>query len=159
PTTRGLGLAALAATMSTVVPRTASAADEGSLFEFRHERYHSPQNFALEFRFSPYTPDIDSAPDVQGTPYRNTFGTMPRLLFSVEFDWQALRIPHLGSLGPAIGAGTTSMDDKASLASPVPPGTPGTCGTNKSCEDTGLAIYPMWAGAVFRADVVQRDLG
>ncbi len=55
--------------------------------------YASPQWFALEFRFSSYSPNVDDDPALGGkTPYRDTFGTMPRLLFGVELDVQPLKL-------------------------------------------------------------------
>ena len=71
-----------------------------------HRNQHSPQHFAFEFRLSPYSPDIDSDPALNGkTPYKDSFGTTPRVFIGAEMDWQALRIPHLGSLGPGVSAG------------------------------------------------------
>lgn len=109
----------------------------------------SPQNFALEFRFSPYRPDIDDEPSLNGQkPYESVFGTMPRLLFQVEFDWQALRIPHVGTLGPGFAFGFTNMSAPARL----------TNGTGVAAEDTSLEIMPAYVVAVFRADVILREL-
>jgi hypothetical protein len=109
----------------------------------------SPQNFALEFRFSPYRPDIDDEPSLNGQkPYENVFGTMPRLLFQIELDWQALRIPHVGTLGPGLAVGFTNMSAPARL----------TNGRGVAAEDTSLEIFPAYAVAVFRADVILREL-
>ena len=128
----------------------ARADDRTGVLEGRHHRYESPQRFALEFRFTRYTPRIDSAPELNGqTPYQNTFGTMPRLELSTEFDWQVLRVPHLGTLGPGVSIGYTSMSAKARAhADP----------TQVSGESTSLDIFPMYAVVVLRADVFAREM-
>jgi hypothetical protein len=109
----------------------------------------SPQNWALEFRFSPYSPNIDDDPALRGaTPYRSTFGDMNRLLFQLELDWQVLRIPHVGTLGPGLGLGYTNMSAKATK----------TQGGGQSDEDTNIEIFPAYLVAVFRADVILREL-
>jgi hypothetical protein len=128
----------------------ASADDRTGVLDGRHRRYETPQRFALEFRFTHYTPRIDSAPELNGqTPYRDTFGTMPRLEIATEFDWQVLRIPHLGTLGPGISIGYTSMSAKARAhADP----------SVVSGENTSLDIFPMYAVMVLRADVFAREM-
>jgi hypothetical protein len=116
--------------------------------------YHSPQNFAFEIRFSPYMVDIDSDPSLHGaTPFRNVFGHKPRLFVGAEFDWQALRVPHFGSLGPGVMAGYTTMTDPASLVTPDPNG------NTTSGETTTLQIIPLDVLAVLRIDVLAKDIG
>jgi opacity protein-like surface antigen len=113
----------------------------------------SPQHFAFEFRFSPYTPDIDSDPSLHGdTPYKNVFGTAPRFFIGAEFDWQALRIPHLGPLGPGVSIGYTTASDPAQFTTPHN-------GSTESGETTSLQILPLAALAVLRVDVLWRDVG
>jgi hypothetical protein len=108
----------------------------------RRKDFESPQNFAIEVRLSPYLPDVDSDPALGGkTPYQDVFGSSRRLLFGLEFDWQAARIPHLGTIGPGLGAGLLSASANAS-----------------SGETTSLAIYPFYAAAVLRVDALWRDL-
>ena len=67
---------------------------------------------------------------------------MPRALVGLEFDWQAIRIPWVGTLGPGIAASYTEMTDKSF-----------TLAGTRSAEDTNLDIYPMYLVAVLRADV------
>ena len=108
----------------------------------------SPQWFALEFRFAPYWPMIDSQPGLSGTPYKTIFGTMPRLLASFEIDAQVLKIPHFGSLGPGFSFGYTQMSAPAPL----------TGGNGAlSGEQTNLEVFPMYLAAVLRIDVLLRD--
>jgi hypothetical protein len=118
----------------------------------RHKEFTSPQRFALEFRFGPYKPNIDSQPGVTGAPYQSVFGTTARVLAAVELDWQALRIPHFGSIGPGLSVGYTSMGANASFT---------TCPATGSCasaENTSLEVFPMYAVAVLRIDVFMKDL-
>ncbi len=107
----------------------------------------SPQWFAIEFRFAPYWPMIDSQPGLTGTPYKTIFGTMPRLLASFELDAQVLKIPHFGSLGPGFSFGYTQMSAPAPLES----------GNGVSGENTNLEVFPMYLAAVLRVDVFLRD--
>jgi hypothetical protein len=124
-----------------------------------HRVYESPQNFALEVRISPFSPDVDSDPALHGcTPFRDIFGTGKSVMASAEFDWQALRIRHLGTIGPGVGIGTVSFNASAPNTSS---GTGGGCitsnGTN-SGEQTSLSIYPIWAVAVLRADALWKEV-
>ncbi len=107
----------------------------------------SPQHFEVEIRFSPYTPQIDSAPGITGTPYEKSFGTSPRLLFGLELDWQALRIPHFGTIGPALSFGYTSASGNAVYAS----------NGAASAESTSLEVFPFYGVAVLRVDVFERE--
>ena len=148
-TTGALAIAA------TLVAATAQAQEDRlDPLNGRAHDAHSPQHFAAELRFSPYTPNIDSDPALNGmAPYRNAFGTAPRFFIGAEFDWQALRIPHVGSLGPGVSIGYTSASDPAQFTMPQPNG------ATESGETTSLWIVPMAAMAVLRADVLWRDVG
>jgi hypothetical protein len=125
----------------------------------KHHKYESPQRFAIEVRFAPfYYPDVDTDPGLHGCqPFHNVFGSGSSLLFSGEFDWQALRIPHIGTLGPGVGAGVVSFSGYAPEAGQSSNG----CDpiTSASGESTTLNIYPIYAVAVFRADALWKDLG
>jgi len=127
----------------------ARADEESNVLDDRHHKYESPQRFALEFRFAPYKPRVDDAPELHGTPYADAFGDNPRLEIAAEFDWQVLRIPHLGTLGPGIGFGYVSISRKARLKSDP---------SQESAEDTSLEIFPTYGVVVLRADVVTREL-
>jgi opacity protein-like surface antigen len=117
----------------------------------RHHHFESPQHFEIEIRFSPFKPNVDSDPALNGaTPYGNLFGSTPRLMVSAEFDWQAFHIPHLGSIGPGVGVGYTSISAKAPFAD---------TSLGISDENTSLAIYPFTAMAVLRIDEFWRGAG
>jgi hypothetical protein len=118
----------------------------------RHKGYESPQHFAFELRFSPFKPDIDSDPALHGaTPYGSVFGSSAQLLFVAEFDWQAARIPHVGTIGPGIAVGYATMGANAQFANPHN-------GTLISGETTTLTIFPTYAVGVLRADVLWREV-
>jgi len=137
---------AIAATLAAFAATSSAHALELGTPASEHP-YKSRQNFALELRFSPYTPQIDDEPGLSTKPYANTFGGS-RLMISGEFDWQVLRIPGLGTIGPGVGVGYTSMSADAVTSSGRPSG-----------DTTSLSIYPFWGVAVLRADVFYRNFG
>jgi hypothetical protein len=135
----------------TWAPDARAVDDRGDILTGRHRRaFESPQRWALEFRGLLYAPNIDSDSALgNNTPYKDTFGTMKRLAVQLEVDYQAVRIPHLGTLGPGIGVGFTEMSNNTYiLGHPDEP----------AKEQTSLDIYPMYLVAVLRADVLKREL-
>lgn len=112
----------------------------------RHQ-FESPQNAAFELRFGPYRPEVDS--ELGGAkPFDDTFGGDNRYLIGIEVDWQALRIPHFGSLGPGVGWGYTKFSADALLADGS---------GNRSAQSTTLNIMPMYLVGVLRVDVLARE--
>lgn len=109
--------------------------------------YRSAQNFALELRFSPYKPQIDQEPGLENAPYHQTFGSKRRLLVQLEFDWQILRIPHFGTVGPGVSVGYTSMSETVKTVS-----------GRDSGDETALDVFPFYAVGVVRADALWQDL-
>jgi hypothetical protein len=143
---------AMTLTMFLGTARTASADDETGVLSSRHKSYESPQNFAFEVRVGPYHPRVDTAPALGQTgPYQAIFGDSLRWEVAVEFDWQAYRIPHFGTIGPGISVGYTSSSALAPLVHPVN-------GSTLSGESTSLTIYPTYGVAVLRIDVLSREL-
>jgi hypothetical protein len=126
-----------------------ASADEDNALETRHDRGASPQTLAIEVRVGLYQPQVDSDPALKGaTPYGSTFGTGYRLEGAMEIDWQALRIPDVGSLGPGFSLGYMNMNGTAQrIDGGYPP----------SAETTTLEILPMYLVAVFRLDVLWRQ--
>jgi len=116
----------------------------------RSRKSESPQNFAAEIRFAPFYPAIDSDPQLHGQPFKDFFGTAPRLLVSAEFDWQAYRIPHVGTIGPGFGLGFSTMSDPAQFQQEHN-------GTTESGETGTLQIVPCYLAAVLRIDVLWRQ--
>jgi hypothetical protein len=140
--------------------RDARAADESMIFEKHSRNFESPQHWAFEIRLGPYKPDIDSDPALHGQnpwdhtfgePYQSVFGTSQRALVAAELDFQAIHFPHIGSLGPGISAGYTSMSAPARRADNPSEYLAG--------ETTSLDVYPFYLVAVFRLDVLNKDFG
>lgn len=83
----------------------------------------SPQRFALEIKFGPYVPAIDSSAGLNGaTPFSDLFGDFSAqkgespsrgLLSQVEFDYQFLR--RFGILGVGVSAGYYRMTARQPL--------------------------------------------
>jgi hypothetical protein len=135
-----------------VTERTSLADDETGVLQARHKTYESPQNFAFELRVGPYHPRVDTAPELGATgPYQAEFGDGMRWEIAAEFDWQAYRIPHVGTIGPGVSIGYTSSSAVAPLVTPVD-------GSRLSGETTSLLIIPTYLVAVLRIDVLSRDL-
>jgi len=145
PMPRKLLLAAVALG-GVLVTRDASAIELGT--PAQTHPFRSAQHFALEIRVSPYTPNVDDEPGLQGTPFKDRFGDNPRIAMGLEFDWQTFRIPYVGTIGPGLGASIVSMGRPAVTAS-----------GKQSGDEYGLSIYPMYLSAVLRADTFWRGLG
>ena len=141
-------LATLAAVLALAGTAQAQGTDEFGAYGGLQDkkRYESPQNVAVEIRFGPYVPNVDDELGGGATPFRDTFGDDNRYLLGVEVDWQALRIPKVGSFGPGVGIGYTKMTGRGLLAD----------GT-QSAQDTSLTILPMYAVGVLRVDVLAQE--
>jgi hypothetical protein len=129
---------------------SAQGVDEfGSYGSDRGDHRESPQYGALEIRFGRYIPAVDSSVS-GGTPFRDTFGDSNRYMFGLEGDWQLIRFPHLGTLGPGLGWGYTRATGYSHL----------TYAPNVvSGEETALTVMPFYLVGVLRADVLARDFG
>jgi len=110
----------------------------------------SPQRFALELRFGPYKPDIDS--EFEGTtretqaPYQGFFGTSRHLMTQIELDYQIVR--HLGSLGAGVSVGYfkqsgTNVDPQGRLTT----------------DTSSLRLIPFAVSAVYRFDLPYERVG
>ncbi len=111
----------------------------------REGQIGSPQNMAFEFRIGPYLPRIDSEFSNGATPFGTAFRNKKRILIGIEVDYQALRIPYFGTIGPGIGWGYTSMGGKALLKN-----------NQRSDQAIGLSIMPMYLVGVLRVDYLSR---
>jgi hypothetical protein len=129
-------------------PALAQSADTSST-SLTGPRDRSPQYAAFELRFGRYVPNVDE--NTPGSPFEEFFGSSDRFLIGFEIDWQALRIPHLGSFGPAFGFGYTRMSGTNRL-----PGGADSSGVDISQSST-LSIMPMYLVGVLRADVLMRE--
>lgn len=118
----------------------------------RTRNFESPQHFAVELRMGLYYPKVDNEFAGQrnggATPFRDAFGDNSRFTVGAEFDWQAYRIPYVGTIGPGIGVHYLKFGRPALLRNGLP-----------SEEETSLQIYPMHLWAVLRVDVLMRETG
>jgi hypothetical protein len=144
PSVKNLALC-LAFAFALSAARSASAQD--STWR-QHERPPgSPQHAAFELRFGPYRPHVDDE-FPQTKPYETAFGADRHPFYiGIEVDWQALRIPKIGSLGAGLGWGYTSTSGTAKIAATGAP----------SAEQTSLSIMPMYGVGVFRLDFLARE--
>jgi len=142
-------LLALAATLgvafSSIRAHAQGVDDFGGYGHKRGQQSESKQEAAFELRFGRYVPEVDDQLDTR--PFHDTFGNRNRYMFGAELDWQLLRVPHLGSIGPGIGWGLTKFAAHARF----------TNGSGISPEDTRLWIMPAYLVGVLRADVFPRE--
>jgi hypothetical protein len=143
-----------AVTLFAASAARAQGVDEFGWYGPPKSRAESPQHFAGELRIGRYVPSIDEEFDGRATPYREMFGTDNRYSIGLEVDWQVLRIPFLGTLGPGFGLEYTKSTAPGFVTSTV--GVPGQA-PQPAGEDTSLVIFPMYAVAVLRADYFARE--
>ncbi len=143
----GLAGAAAATTLLAALAASAQGVDEFGPYGGLEQGsgFQSPQHMAVELRFGPYRPRVDDS--ASGTPYDDVFGDKRRYLVGLEFDYQLLRIPSVGSLGPGLGLGTFTAKAKAPL----------TDGSGPSGEETRLRVLPAYLVAVLRVDVLAQQ--
>jgi len=137
--------------LSFALPAGAQWTEQPDETDWRREdrpMYESPQSWAFEARFGPYKPLIDE--EFGGTgPYERVFGDSNRLFLGAEVDYQALRIPFVGTIGPGFAWHFTKMSGSAKLQ-----------GTDTdAAETTSLWIMPMYLVGVLRVDVFAREFG
>jgi hypothetical protein len=101
---------------------------------------------AIEIRLGPYRPAIDEEPGLDARPFAEAFGTRPRAFVGAEVDWLAFRIPHVGTVGPGLGAGRVSMSGRERTRTGRPTG-----------EEFTLEIHPIYLAAVLRADALWQE--
>jgi hypothetical protein len=129
------------------------AATDASAVEFgtpaSDHPFRSQQNFELELRLSPYYPQVDDDPSLNGQrPFEKNFGSNAHVSIGLEFDWQIYRIPHVGTIGPGFGVAYVGMSRDVTTVT-----------GRASGDQTSLSIYPFFADAVLRADAFWRDNG
>jgi hypothetical protein len=140
-------LSSLAVFTATATAHAQGVDEFGAYGARRENRGESPQHVALEIRIGRYVPSVDS--EFNGaTPYQTMFGDDNRYSIGLEVDWQAMRIPYVGTLGPGFSFGYTKATASAFLTRQFP---------ERSQEDTALRIFPMYAVAVLRADYIARN--
>lgn len=112
------------------------------------DSYRSPQYAALEVRFGPYRPRVDSEFGEGSSPFSDAFGSGDSIMGGGEVDYQFLRIPRFGTLG--VGLGFAYVQYKADA--------PFTDGSGISKHPTSLWIMPFSGLGVLRIDTFARDM-
>jgi hypothetical protein len=115
------------------------------------QKYESPQYAALELRFGPYSPKIDE--NTAAPVYSEFFGDGKRFMFGIEVDWQAWRVPYLGTLGVGVGWGYTQM-----TATNLVPAGETSVSNEQVSQASSLHIMPFYAVGVLRVDAFARNL-
>jgi hypothetical protein len=106
--------------------------------------YRSPQHFAVELRFGPWLPDIDSefhATDgvPARTPYRDYYGTSSHLMTQAEFDVELYH--KLGTAAVGFGVGYFQVSGTAPFDTGAPSG-----------DKSTLRVVPLSLLGIYRFD-------
>lgn len=142
---RILASLAAATTLALSAPLLAQGVDDFGPYGYSEQYFETPQDTAFEFRIGPYLPNVDE--EFGGTgPFERFFGDENRYLVGFEVDWQALRIPHVLSLGPGFGWGIVGMDGRTFRSNGDVAG-----------QTTSLSIMPMYGVAVLRVDALAQQ--
>lgn len=112
------------------------ASAEARYYDINSAYEPSPQWFAVELKFGPYKPDIDSE---VGSPYQDIFGRRLKLMSQLTFDVQFLK-KH-GTLGVGGTMGLFTVQGNALLDS-----------GDASSDKTSLNVIPMILQLVYRWD-------
>jgi hypothetical protein len=135
-------LAALAALALPLPARAQAVLHEGGPADYR-----SPQRWALELRFGPYYPDVDSefSGDPAQRPHRLYFGKDKRVMMQLEVDYQFFQA--FGTLAVGMQIGYFSESAKAFVESGA---------GDRSNDSTRLWLLPAALTLVYRFDVAAR---
>ncbi len=126
---------------------TAHAADE---VDPRRAVLDPDSHVAVEIRFGPYRPNVDSEPGLTGAPYQDIFGSARRYMIGAEVDWEFLHLAHVGSIGAGGWFGYTRATGSAIFVTGPHIG-------DTSAEDATLSVRSMAALLVARLDVLARE--
>lgn len=111
--------------------------------------YTSPQNFALEFKLGPYTPNIDGEFNGGASPFADLFGDSSGIMITGEADWQLWRGFGSIAVGLAMGYFSRSAEPFADDGSGNP-----SQSTERVAGETSITLFPISVLAVYRFDVL-----
>ena len=126
---------------AALYPSAASSAEAKKSSIWRKQE-GSPQRFAAELKFGPYTPDIDAEFE-DATPYKDVFGSGSSFHGLFEFDWQFFRPKGLTL---AVGVATGGFTSKGKALDPDT--------GEKSGEEVKLSVWPLHFDLVIRVDAL-----
>jgi len=119
---------------------TTGAAQAQTTVLHEENRFRSPQHWAIELRFGPYLPEIDSEfAGAENPPYQTYFGNKPKVMFQLEVDYQFTHV--FGSAAVGLQAGYFSKSGKAKDIKGEPSG-----------DSTTLLVVPLAVQLVYRMD-------
>jgi hypothetical protein len=104
----------------------------------------SSRDVALEIKFGPYRPDIDSEPGLKGSPYSKVFGDSPMLLSRIEVDYEFFQ--RFGTLGVGLSIGYGQQVGSGLLKS-----------GEQSTDETTFHVFPISLDLVYRFDWLARN--
>jgi hypothetical protein len=110
-------------------------------------RFRSPQHWALELRFGPYSPNVDSeftGPN-DHLPHKTYFGDKHHLLAQLELDYEFFRAFGTAAIG--LQAGYFSESTAAQTLS-----------GDASADRTRLTLFPTAVQVIYRLDSAARNL-
>ena len=105
-------------------------------------RYHSPQHFAVELRFGPFRPNVDSEfqnDQPPRTPYNDFFGPGSHLMTEAEFDYELYH--RFGTAGVGVSVGYFSVSGTAPFDNGLASG-----------DQSTLKVVPIALLGVYRFD-------
>lgn len=146
----GLAIASWLGSLAGAAPARAQQGAAPETATIRKNDF-SPQNAAFELRFGPYRPNVDD--NLDRPVYDDFFGDGRRFMFGVELDWQALRIPFVGSLGAGLGWGYTQISGRNQVPAGVTEPETGVS------QESSLNIMPFYGLGVLRIDTLARRFG
>lgn len=130
---------------------SAQTFDAWSTADARDRRpQESPQNAALELRVGPYVPKIGDGLSWNGDTFDSAFSDKKRAALAIEVDWQVLRMPYVGSLGPGFSIGFTKMKTFLDKDQFEPEN------QDQAVQEVSLTIMPTYLVAVLRIDGLAR---
>lgn len=133
--------------MSLAVLLLSAGAAQAQTILHEENRFRSPQNWAVELRFGPYLPEIDSEfPGAEKPPYQSYFGDNANVMFQLEVDYQFTHVFGSAAVGVQAGYFTKSGAAK-NLAG------------EESGDSTRLLIVPLAVQLVYRMDEAALRLG
>jgi hypothetical protein len=122
-----------------------AAPAEAQVIQRSNLDFRSAKRFALELRFGPYSPDIDSEFKNGQKPHETYFGNSRRLLTQLELDYQFFTRFGSAAVGLSGGYFTESAKSFFDPSAGQPAGT-------RSGDSTRLTLFPTALLGIYRAD-------
>jgi hypothetical protein len=153
---RGLPWLVVTLAAGSAQAQVASHVQTDEMSSAQRGEFRSPKQWAIELRFGPYAPDVDSEFSGRATPYKDLFGSKRHLMSQLEFDWQFFQAFGSLAVGAVIGYYNESakafvLDPTTGQCKPDPNSTTGAC--LRSGDTTSLRLIPIAALLVYRWDV------